>query len=100
MLNLLSCIMGIYYRVEELNIMHIIKIREKDVIALYSLVKTLEDLKSNESAVLLICRTFMIPTILAIHPDNNSEVSDPQRFLKVLQALNPVAYIYRIGKVI
>ena len=45
-------------------------IRKDDIYSLYTLVKTLEDFAENESAVLIICRTFLVPLVLAIHPEN------------------------------
>ena len=90
--------MSIYHKAEELNLLKKLKIREEDIYCLYSLVKILEDNANNEAAVLRICRTFMVPTILAIHPENRE--LNPKHFIEVLKSLNPIAYVYRIAKVV
>ena len=65
---------------------------------LYYLIKLLEDMQEDEQAVLLILRTFVVPTILALHPENTA--FDPVQMLTTLRELNPLAYQYRIGQIV
>ena len=57
--------------------------RKEDVYSLYSLVKTLEELENKEDAVLLIGKAFLVPSVLAIHPENRA--LEPKEFLKLLR---------------
>ena len=66
---ILACLMSFYHRVEQMNLMSVLRIRGKDVYCVAILVDTLEELADDEDSVLLICRVLMVPMILSIHPD-------------------------------
>ena len=96
--HIFSCILTFHELSHEQNLIQYIRIYDSDLFVVHYLDKLLQDMKDNEQAVLMIVKTFLVPIILAIHPENHAV--NPKQFLKILIQLNPIAYSYRFAQIL